>query len=45
MAQVKNKAGKVLIVMKGQYFNNINYEILDVVSNDGGSYISLKMII
>lgn len=42
MAQVKNKAGKVLIVMKGQYFNNINYEILDVVSNDGGSYISLK---
>ena len=42
MAQVKNKAGKVLIVMKGQYSSNISYEILDVVSNDGGSYISLK---
>lgn len=42
MATTYNDAGKVAIVFKGAYNPTTTYEILDVVSANGGSYISIK---
>lgn len=42
MAKKYNDAGKVSIVFKGAYDPTAVYEILDVVSANGGSYISVK---
>lgn len=42
MATTYNDAGKVAIVFKGAYNVATTYEVLDVVSANGGSYISIK---
>lgn len=42
MAKTYNDAGKVSIVFKGAYNPATTYEVLDVVSANGGSYISVK---
>lgn len=42
MATTYNDAGKVSIVFKGAYSSTTTYEVLDVVSANGGSYISIK---
>jgi hypothetical protein len=42
MAKTYNDAGKVSIVFKGAYNVATTYEVLDVVSANGGSYISIK---
>ena len=38
----KENLGKVMMIPKGEYSNDITYEILDIVTYNGGSYVCKK---